>query len=208
MKIWVAAVLAGATILAGTPSASADEAKTRAQLQKAYEAARKDDCPTALKLLRPTLKAKAIAELPGELAALGYHLAAVCEMRGGRIAEARAATVAGTAIDAASDDLWRLRFGLELDMEDHAAATATVVAMSQGRGAALNGIELRWLYQLSRKLREAKQDALQLQLLTQRHAPSPAQTWGQDLAQVLAGAHDAARARRVQNVLKVLLRGA
>ena len=80
----------------------------------------------------------------------------MCEMRGGRIAEARAATVAGTAIDAASDDLWRLRFGLELDMEDHAAATATVVAMSQGRGAALNGIELRWLYQLSRKLREAE----------------------------------------------------
>lgn len=54
----------------------------------------------------------------------------------------------------------------------------------------------------------AERRMLQLQLLTQRHAPSPAQTWGQDLAQVLAGAHDAARARRVQNVLKVLLRGA
>jgi hypothetical protein len=203
MKIWVAAVLAGATILAGTPSASADEAKTRAQLQKAYEAARKDDCPTALKLLRPTLKAKAIAELPGELAALGYHLAAVCEMRGGRIAEARAATVAGTAIDAASDDLWRLRFGLELDMEDHAAATATVVAMSQGRGAALNGIELRWLYQLSRKLREAKQDALQLQLLTILTDPAfdPAEPladkdgFRETLAGLMLDRGDAARAR-------------
>lgn len=47
---------------------------------------------------------------------------------------------------------------------------------------------------------------LQLQLLTQRHAPAPAQTWGADLAQVLAGPHDPAHARRVQNVLKALLR--
>ncbi len=47
---------------------------------------------------------------------------------------------------------------------------------------------------------------LQLQLLTQRHAPAPAQTWGTDLAQVLAGPHDPAHARRVQNVLKALLR--
>jgi len=47
---------------------------------------------------------------------------------------------------------------------------------------------------------------LQLQLLTKRNDPSPAQTWGQDAAQVLAGAFDAAAARRLQNVLKVLLK--
>jgi hypothetical protein len=48
--------------------------------------------------------------------------------------------------------------------------------------------------------------ALQLQLLTRRHDPSPAQTWGQDTALVLASAYDASRARRVQNVLKILLK--
>jgi ATP-dependent RNA helicase SUPV3L1/SUV3 len=48
--------------------------------------------------------------------------------------------------------------------------------------------------------------ALQLQLLTRRHDPSPAQTWGEDVAKVLATPHDAGRARRLQNVLKVLLR--
>lgn len=48
--------------------------------------------------------------------------------------------------------------------------------------------------------------ALQLQLLTRRHDPSPAETWTQDVARVLAGAHDAASARRLQAVLKVLLR--
>lgn len=48
--------------------------------------------------------------------------------------------------------------------------------------------------------------ALQLKLLTRRNDPAPAQTWGQDTATVLAGAHDDARARRLQNVLKALLR--
>lgn len=48
--------------------------------------------------------------------------------------------------------------------------------------------------------------ALQLQLLTKRNDPTPAQTWGQDAARVLAAAYDAGQARRVQNVLKVLLK--
>ena len=47
---------------------------------------------------------------------------------------------------------------------------------------------------------------LQLQLLTRRHEPGPSETWVQDVARVLAGAHDEARARRLQAALKVLLR--
>lgn len=47
---------------------------------------------------------------------------------------------------------------------------------------------------------------LQLQLLTRRNDPAPDQTWGQDVGRVLASASDAASARRLQNVLKVLLR--
>jgi len=48
--------------------------------------------------------------------------------------------------------------------------------------------------------------ALQLQLLTRRNQPGPEQTWGQDVAAVLAAAHDATTARRLQNALKNLLR--
>ena len=48
--------------------------------------------------------------------------------------------------------------------------------------------------------------ALQLQLLTRRNDPSPQQTWGSDAAQVLASARDEAKARRLQNVLRQLLR--
>jgi hypothetical protein len=47
---------------------------------------------------------------------------------------------------------------------------------------------------------------LQLQLLTQRNQPGPRETWGQDVAQVLSGPHEEATARRLQNVLKNLLR--
>lgn len=48
--------------------------------------------------------------------------------------------------------------------------------------------------------------ALQLQLLTRRNDPSPQQTWGSDAAQVLASTRDEAKARRLQNVLRQLLR--
>jgi hypothetical protein len=47
---------------------------------------------------------------------------------------------------------------------------------------------------------------LQLQLLTRRNDPAPAVTWGQDTAQVLAGTFNDQDARRLQNVLKILLK--
>jgi hypothetical protein len=48
--------------------------------------------------------------------------------------------------------------------------------------------------------------ALQLHMLTRRNDPTPSQTWGQDVARVLAGTWDADSSRRVQQALKVLLR--
>jgi len=48
--------------------------------------------------------------------------------------------------------------------------------------------------------------ALQLHLLTKRGEPTPAQTWTQDTARVLATTSDEANAKRLQGVLKVLLR--
>lgn len=52
----------------------------------------------------------------------------------------------------------------------------------------------------------AERRALQLQLLTQRNQAGPSETWAQDVAQVLSGPHDESSARRLQNVLKNLLR--
>lgn len=47
---------------------------------------------------------------------------------------------------------------------------------------------------------------LQLQLLTRRNVAGPQETWGTDVAKVLATAYDAGVARRLQNALKALLR--
>lgn len=47
---------------------------------------------------------------------------------------------------------------------------------------------------------------LQLQMLTQRHAASPAQTWGDDVTAVLASAHTPESAKRLQAALGKLLR--
>jgi ATP-dependent RNA helicase SUPV3L1/SUV3 len=47
---------------------------------------------------------------------------------------------------------------------------------------------------------------LQLQLLTRRHDAPPSETWGQDVARLLSGSFETESARRLQNVLKVLLR--
>ena len=52
----------------------------------------------------------------------------------------------------------------------------------------------------------AERRQLQLQLLTRRNDPTPAQTWAQDVARVLAQPHDTAQARRLQTVLKALLK--
>ncbi len=47
---------------------------------------------------------------------------------------------------------------------------------------------------------------LQLQLLTKRNDPAPADTWALDTTAVLGTAYDAAAAKRLQNALKALLR--
>lgn len=48
--------------------------------------------------------------------------------------------------------------------------------------------------------------SLQLQLLTRRNDPAPAQTWGQDVATVFTSPFSAPTARRMQNVLRALLK--
>ena len=48
--------------------------------------------------------------------------------------------------------------------------------------------------------------ALQLQMLTRRNDPAPAQTWTLDTARVLGASYDADQARRLQTALKGLLK--
>ena len=48
--------------------------------------------------------------------------------------------------------------------------------------------------------------ALQLQMLTKRNEAAPLETWSQDVAAVMASDYNEENAKRLQTVLKVLLR--
>ena len=97
----------------------------------------------------------------------------------------------GRAINAATRQAW---------------AQAVSTPAKEGAGTALLRLEMAAEVPTpAESLNERR--ALQLQLLTQRNQPGPRETWGQDVAQVLSSPHEEATARRLQNVLKNLLRG-
>ena len=85
---------------------------------------------------------------------------------------------------------------------------AEVLPSAQDLGKGVNAAtRSAWAQSLTQAPQGAAPAALlRLQLLTRRNEPGPLDTWRQDVAQVLAAAHDGASARRLQNVLKQLLK--
>jgi hypothetical protein len=83
-------------------------------------------------------------------------------------------------------------------------AQALSAAPSGDAGVALLRLEMAAELPTPASALDARR-ALQLQLLTRRHDPAPAQTWGQDAAQVLASPFNDETSPRLQRVLKVLL---
>ncbi|HEY5721907.1 MAG TPA: hypothetical protein VIT45_06255 [Allosphingosinicella sp.] len=138
----------------------------------AYE---RDDCATVLTLGSPIIDSPNRSGLTDDIAALLFQMAGYCELKQGSKDRAYSHALKGTALDAASDYLWRMRLGLEMDLKRDEAALATILAMTQGRGAALNSVDVGWMWQFSRSLKEAgKQDVRRrlLQLLAgQFYAP-------------------------------------
>lgn len=121
------------------------------RLQHAAEAYDRQDCKTALALARPLLGGGGTPRLPDELEALAYDLVVGCE---GDTAKDRAYAdaLAGTRLEHSSDSLWHQRLLLEIQAERLDAAVATIEAMTQGRGAALNTVPDDWMSFIRRKL--------------------------------------------------------
>ena len=91
------------------------------------------------------------------------------------------------------------------------ARNAWVQAVQQAPVAAANAAEAMLRLEIAADVPTpaeymAARRMLQLQLLTRRNDPSPDQTWAQDVAAVLLSDYSDAQARRLQNVLKPLLR--
>jgi len=147
-------------------AARAEETDNRREAsRRALAASQRNDCPEALRILKPLLKPGATDGMSAESAALTYHIAAICYARLDQKKEAQHAALAGTALPGAQDGLWRFRLSYDVHLKDHKAAVATVVAMTHGRGQSLNTTPMRILFQLNGQLRDAGADALHLQFL-------------------------------------------
>ncbi len=98
-------------------------------------------------------------------------------------------------------------FGSRVSSSVRAAWLKAVEKMPIGEGAGTALLRLEMASEVPTPAEHlSDRRMLQLQLLTKRNDPGPTQTWGQDAASVLASGFDAALARRLQNVLKVLLK--
>jgi Flp pilus assembly protein TadD len=136
--------------------------ETLVQMAQAYD---RDDCDSVLRLGRPLVVGRDLSALPGEGQSIAYEVVARCEGAKGRMSEAYALALRATSFEGSSDPVWRYRFSLELDAEKYEAAVATVEAMSQGRGAALNRMPINWLWILDGALKEGGNAALRRRLL-------------------------------------------
>jgi ATP-dependent RNA helicase SUPV3L1/SUV3 len=103
-----------------------------------------------------------------------------------------AATALGKAVNNATRTLWTQALG-----KAGAAADSSSTALLRLEMA--TGVPTPADYLGERRM-------LQLQLLTKRNDPAPSETWGADVAKVLAGEYSEATAKRLQANLKALLK--
>lgn len=159
--VW-AATCWGAQALAQEPPIAASD---REQLLKVAKAAQASDCKTVIRLGTPIIDKSSAPTLPLEMKALAYDMVVYCEISQADLKAAFAHAEAGTQLADSSNDLWRNRLALAIDLKMYEAAVVTVEAMTRGRGAALNSVPIRWLYSLSRDLREPPKPELRERLL-------------------------------------------
>lgn len=187
--------------LVGAEDRPPDAARVRAtvgKLQKAAAAAEAGDCKVAAGILGPLLDTHEVS-IPKELLSPTYRIATACELSLGRSVDAYRHALAGSVLEDSDDDVWRWRIALELQDKRVEAAVVSVEAMSQGRGAALNALPVRWLYQLDRQLKDAGFTGSRRRLLTilsanayspTGEAPHMTDGFRSDLAAILVDAGD------------------
>ena len=179
---------------------SSEQAKSELAIwQKIGDAYDHDDCATVLKLVAPRLKAP--KGVSAEIRAMGYDLAVTCASKTGKDDLAYRYALDSTATEDATDWVWRFRFAIELERGQFEPALTTIEAMTQGRGAALNGVRIQWMYQLSSKLKAQHRDDLRrrlLKVLTASYRPDnpfdSIDSFRQDYAGILYDAGDKAGA--------------
>jgi tetratricopeptide (TPR) repeat protein len=197
------ALLLSALIAASAPARAADSDRQLAELLKALDAANNSaDCPKVVKLGEPLLAARH-GKLPPKVEAALETIVAQCAYDTGAKDKAYVHALSGTAFENSPDELWHMRLYLELESKKYPAAVATVEAMTQGRGAALNSAPIQWLYRLDSEMKEAGLKAERKHLLrllaADGYAPDEtlgeAQGFRESYAELLADEGDVAGVR-------------
>ncbi|MEA3037779.1 MAG: hypothetical protein QOE79_292 [Sphingomonadales bacterium] len=165
LGLWAAAAACGWQIAGAAAAAPKAEAGGMSQtLLEIGAAADRHDCKTVVRLGAPVLDRQADALTP-DLASLIYDLVVGCEWDSGAAERAYVHALRGTALEQSSDLLWRTRLGLELSAKNYPAAVTTVEAMAQGRGAALNSVDISWIWQLDLTIKDSGATPLRRRLL-------------------------------------------
>ena len=155
-------LLASAAAVAAAPATS--DKKVLAKLEQLMTALEADDCPRALKIGEPLLGPKS-PPLQPDAELFVASVVAECAYVGGDKEKGLAFALRGTRLEQSSDALWRLRLFLQMDAKQYDAAVGTIEEMSRGRGAALNGTPIDWMWSIDRGLRDSSQKALRKRLL-------------------------------------------
>lgn len=141
-------------LICATPAITAEipSTPTKADLELASQldaAQEQDDCSAIIKVLKPRL-GKGKLYPPLEL--VGLELGTYCAWVEGDNALASRWANQGTALPEASDQMWRLRLLADIYQSNFTRAVETVESMQDGRGAALNSVQIRSIYALLRGL--------------------------------------------------------
>ncbi|WP_298669470.1 hypothetical protein [uncultured Sphingomonas sp.] len=178
MKRAMTVALAGAVVLGGGAQASRAALREKeppiiANLRTAIDAAEAGDCRKALGATGKVRAAKDFATQPDDLRLVTLTIAAGCEARMNERAAGYRDALAATAFADSDKSMWQLRLAYELEDKRYADAVATIEAMRQGHGAALNALEIRWLFQLHNGLKKEKATGLRLLAILADNAYQP-----------------------------------
>lgn len=152
--------LAGAVVLclkAGPAGATAIAKAVEPSIaEQVYAAAKLYDenrCDRAAPILDNAMGRAEFKTLDRRVLPLIYEMAASCAAQAGDGDKATAMAVAGTAYEDASDRLWALRLGVDIDMRAWDDAVLTLETLGAKRPGLLNRIELDWVLRVDRGVR-------------------------------------------------------
>lgn len=178
----------------GAPAAAQVEELTKADRKALAEiavAAEAGDCSSVLKQAVPLVERRKRA-LPSALAAILYDGIASCYIEARRNDEAYSAALRGTAFAESTPRLWLFRLYGEMEKKRWPDVAATLEAMTQGHGAALNDLPIPVMWELLNAMKEggATEPRTRVLKLLASDSYAPSETFGSNDGFRLAYAQD------------------